>query len=212
MNGTITLKTMQDGAKVLGRIDPDFKRLVKTCGLPGLRTRPPGFGTVLKIISAQQVSTYSAQAMARRLDAIAKPMTPEIFIELSDEQLRAVGFSGQKANYGRSIARAVLDGTFSFRAVARMDDEAAIEEMVKLKGIGRWSAEIYLLFALRRPDLWPVDDLGVMLGYAALKKLPTPVVKADLMEAGEAFRPWRSVAARLLWHYYGKKREGLLKE
>ena len=134
------------------------------------------------------------------------------FIKLTDAELRAVGFSGQKANYGRSIARAVLDGTFSFRSVARMDDEAAIAEMVKLKGIGRWSAEIYLLFALRRPDLWPVDDLGVMLGYAALKKLPPPIAKAQLMAAGEALRPWRSVAARLLWHYYGMKREGLLVE
>jgi DNA-3-methyladenine glycosylase II len=90
-----------------------------------------------------------------------------------------------------------------------MDDEAAIEEMVKLKGIGRWSAEIYLLFALRRPDLWPVDDLGVMLGYAALKKLPPPVAKKAMIEAGEPLRPWRSVAARLLWHYYGLKRQGL---
>jgi DNA-3-methyladenine glycosylase II len=209
MNGTITLKTLQEGAKALGKADPDFARIVKAYGLPGLRSRATGFGTVLRIIAGQQVSTFSAQAIARRLDAIAKPMTPEIFIKLTDAKLRAVGFSGPKTNYGRSIAEACLDGSFSFRRIARMEDEAAIEEMVKLKGIGRWSAEIYLLFALRRPDLWPVDDLGVMLGYAALKNLPTPVPKKKMLEAGEALRPWRSVAARLLWHYYGLKRQGL---
>lgn len=209
MNGTITLETMKEGAQALSRADKDFARIVKAYGLPGLRSRKTGFGTVLRIIAGQQVSTYSAQAIARRLDAIAKPMTPEIFIKLTDADLRAVGFSGQKMNYGRSIAQACLDGSFSFRRVARMDDEAAIEEMVKLKGIGRWSAEIYLLFALRRPDLWPVDDLGVMLGYAALKNLPTPVPKKKMLEAGEKLRPWRSVAARLLWHYYGLKRQGL---
>lgn len=209
MNGTITLKTMQEGAKALGKADPDFARIVKAYGLPSLRSRATGFGTVLRIIAGQQVSTFSAQAIARRLDAIAKPMTPEIFIKLTDADLRAVGFSGQKMNYGRHIAEACLDGSFSFRRIARMDDEAAIEEMVKLKGIGRWSAEIYLLFALRRPDLWPVDDLGVMLGYAALKNLPTPVPKKAMLVAGEALRPWRSVAARLLWHYYGLKRQGL---
>jgi DNA-3-methyladenine glycosylase II len=209
MNGTITLKTLQEGAKALGKADPDFARIVKAYGLPGLRSRATGFGTVLRIIAGQQVSTFSAQAIARRLDAIAKPMTPEIFIKLTDAELRAVGFSGPKTNYGRSIAEACLDGSFSFRRIARLEDEAAIEEMVKLKGIGRWSAEIYLLFALRRPDLWPVDDLGVMLGYAALKNLPTPVSKKKMLEAGEALRPWRSVAARLLWHYYGLKRQGL---
>jgi len=209
MNGHITLKTMVEGAKALAKVDPDFARIFKAYGLPGLRSRPTGYGTVLKIISAQQVSTYSAMAISRRLDAIAKPMTPEIFIKLTDAELRAVGFSGQKMNYGRAIAEACLDGSFSFRRIARMEDEAAIEEMVKLKGIGRWSAEIYLLFALKRPDLWPVDDLGVMLGYAALKNLPTPVPKKVMIAAGENLRPWRSVAARLLWHYYGLRRQGL---
>lgn len=204
----ITRITMAEAAAELGKLDPDFKRLVADHGLPGLRSRPTGFGTLIKAISAQQVSTYAARAINRRLDAVARPMTPEIFIELTDAQLRAIGFSGQKMAYGRGIAQAVLDGSFSFRRVARMDDEAAIAEMVKLKGVGRWTAQIYLLFALRRPDLWPVDDLGIALGYAALKGLKKPLDRKRLERAGELYRPWRSVASHLLWHYLHAVRDG----
>jgi DNA-3-methyladenine glycosylase II len=206
----ITRITLADAAAELGRADADFKRLVDVCGLPGLRSRPSGFGSIVKVIAAQQVSTYAARAITGRLDAVANPMTPERFLELSDAELRAIGFSGQKITYGRAIAQAVLSGAFSFRRVARMDDEAAIAEMVKLKGIGRWSAEMYLLFSLRRPDLWPVDDLIVVQGFAQLKRLTKPLTGERLVKAAEHLRPWRSVAARLLWHYSAARRQGLI--
>ena len=204
----ITRATLAEAAAELGQIDPDFVRLIDAHGLPGLRSRPTGFGTLLKVIAAQQVSTYAARAIGRRLDGVAKPMTPDIFVQLSDAELRAIGFSGQKMSYGRGIATAVLDGRFSFRRVALMDDEAAIMELVKLKGVGRWTAEIYLLFALRRPDMWPVDDLGIALGYAALKGLRKTPDRKRLLKAGELYRPWRSVAAHLLWHHLHLVRDG----
>jgi DNA-3-methyladenine glycosylase II len=204
----VTRITMAEAAAELGRLDPDFKRLVAEHGLPGLRSRPSGYGTLLKVISGQQVSTHAARAINRRLDAVAKPMTPEIFMTLTDADLRAIGFSGQKMSYGRAIAQAVLDGSFSFRRVARMDDEAAIEEMVKLRGVGHWTAQIYLMFALRRPDMWPVDDLGIALGYAALKGLKKPLDRKRLLRAGELYRPWRSIASHLLWHYLHAVRDG----
>ena len=130
-------------------------------------------------------------------------MTPEAFLALDEKTLKAIGFSRMKATYGRGLAETLLDGGLDLDAVARMDDEAAIAELVRVKGIGRWSAEMYLLFALRRPDLWPVGDLAVVKGVQRLKGLserPPP----DAMTAyGEAWRPWRSVAARMLWHCDG---------
>jgi DNA-3-methyladenine glycosylase II len=115
--------------------------------------------------------------------------------------LRSVGFSAPKAKYAMGIAEAIENGEFSFRRVAQMTDHAAIEEMIKLKGIGRWSAEVYLLFALRRPDLWPVDDLGIIKGYTHLKGLKKYPDRKKMIEIGEIWKPWRSVAARLLWHH-----------
>ena len=112
--------------------------------------------------------------------------------------------------YGRGIAQAIVDGGFSFRRVARMDDEAAIENMVRLKGVGRWTAEVYLLFALRRPDLWPVDDLGIIKGVEILKRMDGRPDRQQMQEFGEKLRPWRSVAARLLWHYFDAHRRGFI--
>ena len=209
MSAKINLEVMATAAEALGKLDPDFKRLVRDHGLPGLRSRPSGFNTVLNVIAGQQVSTHAARAIMGRMKAVAHPMTPEILLALSDAELGAIGFSRAKMSYARGIAEAIQGGTFSFRKVARMADEEAIAEMIKLKGIGRWSAEVYLLFALRRPDLWPVDDLGVLTGFARLKNMSALPTRKAMMEAGERYRPWRSVAARLLWHYvHATKKSG----
>jgi len=141
---------------------------------------------------------------------VAKPMTPEAFVRLTDFELRAIGFSRQKISYGRAIAKAVLAGDFSFRRVARMGDEAAITEMTRLRGVGRWTAEVYLLFALRRLDIWPVDDLGVVVGLQGLKGLRERPDRATMVEYGKEWRPLRSVAARMLWHYVDCSRRGLI--
>ncbi len=203
MTVKIDTKTFKQGAEELARRDKDFKRLYETIGLPCLRSRATGYGSILKIINAQQVSVAAAKAINGRLDAIEKPMRPETFLTLTEKQFKEIGLSRQKAAYGRSIAEAVVDEGFSFRRVARMNDEDAITALSSLKGVGQWTAEVYLLFALRRPDLWPVDDLGVIKGLTHLKELAQRPNRDQMLAIGKAWRPWRSVAARLLWHHIG---------
>jgi len=188
-------------ADELSKRDLDLANFYENYGLPSLRTRPTGYGTLIKIICGQQVSTAAARAITARLDVIAKPMTPEIFLDLTDKQIRKVGLSRPKEKYARGIAEAVLNRKFSFRNIAAMDDEAAIKEMTKLKGVGRWTAEVYLLFALRRPDLWPAYDLGVVKGLMGLKGLSERPSIREMNEMGQLYRPWRSVAARMMWHH-----------
>jgi DNA-3-methyladenine glycosylase II len=198
----ITRQTLIQGVEELAKRDSDFARVYAQAGVPTLRARPAGFATLLRIILAQQVSTASARAIIGRLEAAVNPLTAETFLALNDKALQAIGFSRAKAVYGRGLAEAVRDGDLRLKSVARMDDESAIEALVKMKGIGRWSAEVYLLFALRRPDLWPVDDLAIVEAVRRLKGLEERPNRIEMLELGEAWRPWRSVAARMLWHYY----------
>jgi DNA-3-methyladenine glycosylase II len=197
----ITKEIFKQAVETLSKRDPDLNMFYRTSGLPLLRTRSPGYGTLLKVICAQQVSTAAARAITGRLDSISKPMTPESFIGLSDKKVRKIGLSHQKENYGRGIAEAIINGTFSLRKIANMGDEQAIAEMMKLKGIGRWTAEVYLIFALRRPDLWPIDDLGIVKGVMGMKGLTSRPSRQELIQIGELYKPWRSAAARMMWHY-----------
>jgi DNA-3-methyladenine glycosylase II len=146
----------------------------------------------------------SADAILGRLDEAVSALTPEGFLALDDSALKAIGFSRQKTAYVRGLAAGLVEGRVDLDGLARLDDEAAIAELVKIKGIGRWSAEIYLLFSLKRPDIWPVDDLAVVVAVQRLKGLAERPDRAAMLEIGEPWRPWRSVAARLLWHYYRK--------
>ena len=197
----IDQNTMRQAVQELAERDGDLAAFYHQHGLPGLRIRPTGFDSLLKIICGQQVSTAAARAITGRLDNYASPMAPEIFLSLQETDYRAIGLSRRKELYGRGIAEAVVSGDLNFRKIAHMDDESAIAEMIKLKGVGRWTAEVYLLFALRRPDLWPADDLGVLNGYVGLKGLCKRPSRVEFREIGEEYRPWRSVMARMLWHH-----------
>jgi DNA-3-methyladenine glycosylase II len=197
----ITKLTLFQGAQELCERDEDLARIVNEIGLPDLRSRGTGYNAILRIICGQQISTSAAHIIGERLAAIQNPMTHKTALKLGVDRLRSTGLSTPKAKYAIGIAEAISSGEFSFRRIARMTDQAAIEEMIKLKGIGRWSAEMYLLFTLRRPDLWPVDDLGIIKGYTHLKGLKKYPDRKKLMKIGEPWKPWRSVAARLLWHY-----------
>lgn len=197
----ITRATMDEALVELGRRDPDFQRLYDEIGLPPMRSRPPTYGSLFKIICGQQVSTASAAAISKRLEAATNPLTPENYLALSDDEIAPIGLSRQKAAYGRAIAEAIVSGDLKLRAVARMDDEEAIANLTQHKGVGRWTAEVYLLFALRRPDLWPVDDLAVIKGLMHFKGMTERPARKDLIELAEAWRPWRSVVARMMWHY-----------
>lgn len=196
----VTEQTLPQALRALAMADPDVARALEEVGPPPLRYRPPGFATLLRIIVAQQVSLASAQAIADRLQAACDPVTPEGFLSLSDEDLRRVGLSRPKQRYGRALAAQVLSGELDLAAVADLDDEPAIAALTRAKGIGRWSAEVYLLFSLGRPDVFPVDDVGLMVGAQLLKRLAARPDRHGLLELGEPWRPYRAVAARLLWH------------
>ncbi len=202
MADRLTRRTLPGALDELARRDPDLARAYRAVGVPPIRHRRPGFATLLRIICGQQVSTASARAIFARLEAAASPLTPSAFLALDDDALRAIGFSRQKMLYGRALAGDVAAGRLDLAGLGRLDDEAAVAKLVQVKGVGRWSAEIYLLFALRRPDVWPVDDLAVVNAVARVKGLAARPGRNEMARLGEPWRPWRSAAARLMWHYY----------
>jgi DNA-3-methyladenine glycosylase II len=172
------------------------------------RTRPADFETLMHVIIAQQVSTASARAISGRLNARLSKVTPDGFTALVDDDLRAIGFSRQKMVYGRDLAAAFLDGRVALPKLKRMDDEAAIAALSSVKGIGRWSAEVFLLFSLKRPDVMPAQDLALMVAAQRLKNLRARPDPKKLLKIAEPWRPFRSYGARMLWHYYRNGKGG----
>ncbi|HVC52212.1 MAG TPA: DNA-3-methyladenine glycosylase 2 family protein [Stellaceae bacterium] len=179
-----------------------FRSILERAGEPRFRRRRNGFATLLHIILEQQVSIDAAAAMHRRLAGLCVPLAPEPFLALDDATLRSCGFSRQKTGYARGLAAAVADGSLDFALLDAAPDDAALATLVALKGIGRWSAEIYLIFALGRADIWPAADLGLQLGVAECLGLDARPAERALRELGERWRPWRSVAACLFWQSY----------
>ena len=194
-------------ADLTGR-DPRLARIVADYGPPPLWAREPGFPTLLRIILEQQVSLASAKAAFDRLLALASastpasPLTPERFLELDDATLKAAGFSRQKTRYGRELAAAVLSGRLALAGLHALDDDAVPAALTQVVGIGRWTADIYLLMALCRPDAWPAGDLALAIAARHALGLAATPSAAELAAIGEAWRPWRAVAARVLWHFY----------
>ena len=186
----------------LGKADRDFARAIAEVGPPPPRSRPAGFMGLLHVIVAQQVSTHAAKAISARLDAALEAKTPEAFLKLTDADLRAVGFSRQKVVYGRDLAAAFLDGRLSMARLRRQSDEEVITAITSVKGLGVWSAEVFLLFSLRRPDVLPAHDLGLIVAAQRMKRLKERPSPKRLREIAEPWRPYRSYAARMLWHYY----------
>ena len=186
----------------LGKADKDFARAIEKVGPPPPRRRPAGFLGLLHVIVAQQVSTHAAKAISARLDAALHEKTPEAFLKLTDADLRAIGFSRQKVIYGRDLAAAFLDGRLSMPRLRRQSDEEVIAAITSVKGLGVWSAEVFLLFSLRRPDVLPAHDLGLIIAAQRMKRLKDRPSPKQLREIAEPWRPYRSYAARMLWHYY----------
>jgi DNA-3-methyladenine glycosylase II len=192
---------LADGISVL-ITEPIFARMLETAGPPRFRRRRNGFGTLLHIILEQQVSIDAAAAMYHRLVGLCHPLGPDSFLSLDAVTLRSCGFSRQKMRYARDLAEAVASGRFDFAALAVADDDTALAELLAIRGIGRWSAEIYLLFALGRSDIWPAADLGLQIALAEQLGLGSRATELELRRRGEAWRPWRSVAACLFWQSY----------
>lgn len=186
--------------------DPGLAAIVDAHGLPEFWAREPGLPTLVLLILEQQVSLASARAAYDRLTARLGGLTTEGILASSDEELRADGFSRQKARYVRVLATAVEDGSLDLELVATLEDEEARAALVALPGIGPWTAEVYLLSALRRPDTWPVGDIALQEGARRVRRLETRPSPDELAAIGEAWRPHRATAARLLWHLYLSER------
>ena len=182
--------------------EPVFAAILGTAGPPRFRRRRNGFGTLLHIILEQQVSIDAAAKMHQRLVGLCRPLAPVTFLALDDATLRSCGFSRQKMGYARDLAAAVERGGFDFTRLAAAQDETALADLLAIRGIGRWSAEIYLLFSLGRPDIWPAADLGLQLAMGERLGLGSRPTETELRLRGEAWRPWRSVAACLFWQSY----------
>ena len=186
-------------------MDKRLAVLWQRAGTPGLRRSRHGFAGLFRIVVGQQLSFHAAASIWRRVEEACEPLSAETFLGLDEADLRALGLSRQKIRFGRALAQAAAEGRLKPQRLARLDDEAAIGALIELDGIGRWSAECYLLFALGRPDVWPADDLALAVACQGLLALPERPRGKEMRALAESWRPWRSAAARLLWHGYRKQ-------
>jgi DNA-3-methyladenine glycosylase II len=198
----LTEQSLKEAVHVLCSRDPDLAQVVARFGPPPLWGREPGFPTLIHIILEQQVSLASARAAYERLCAAASPLTPTRFLELDDAMLKTIGFSRQKARYGRLLAQAMIAGELDLGRLEMLADDAVRSELLKIKGIGPWTANIYLLMALRRPDIWPGGDLALAVAVQEVKQLGSRPTPPELDRLSTLWQPWRAVAARLFWHHY----------
>lgn len=187
---------------VLAARDHRLRQIHEERGAPPLWARAPGFPTLVHIILEQQVSLASARAAFGKLRAAARPLTPKSFLTLDDDELKRIGFSRQKASYCRGLASAIQAGELRLRELARSDDQSARTALLAIKGIGPWTADIYLLMVLLRPDVWPSGDMALAVAYQERYRLRERPSYERLGRIAERWRPWRAVAARLLWHDY----------
>lgn len=198
---------IRNGLDELAGRDARIARALERVGYPEPRIRETGYKTLLRTIVGQQVSVAAASSMWNKLEAELGPdFTATCLLSRDFDSLRACGLSRQKQGYARSLCELVAAGELDFDALPA-DDEAAIAELTRIKGIGRWSAEIYLLFAEGRTDIWPAGDLAVQEGVRRLLDLPERPAEKPTRELAEAWRPHRGAMAIFTWHYYSESRE-----
>ena len=199
---SLTSESFIVGLKELASIDEDFAQILQNFGNPGRWEEDAGFSGLVRTILGQQVSVSSASAIMKRLCETVVPLTPENLLEFDDSQLKAIGISRQKTVYIKELAIAISRGDLDLQQLALADDTTIRNQLKGIKGIGDWTVDIYLLMCLQRPDAFPKADLGVIIAYQKLKKLEKRPTPNQLEIIAEKWRPWRAIAARILWHYY----------
>ena len=187
--------------------DKDLKNILNKHGYPPMWTRPSTFQTLIHFILEQQVSLASAKAALCRLQEKIGTITPENLLALSDEEMKNCYFSRQKMIYARQLAEAILSNKLSLKKLATLNDEEVRKELTAIKGIGTWTADVYLLFALHRTDIFPTGDLAMMNAFKEIKKSDKNISKDETLQVAEQWKPYRSIATMMLWHYYIRKRE-----
>ncbi len=190
------------GMKALSLVDPQLKQAYAELGSPSPRIRPKGFETFLSTIVSQQISTDVARVIMGRLKGCLPELSAGTLLVTEDQVLRDAGLSFRKIEYAKGMAEAVVSGRFDIDGLAAMSDDDAIASITAIRGFGRWSAEIYLMFSLQRQDIFPADDLALRVAVGQLKNLPDKPSVKQARELVAHWSPWRSVGSLFLWHYY----------
>jgi DNA-3-methyladenine glycosylase II len=190
------------GIEELTKRDRDLAKIIDNYGYPLPWQREPGFPTLIRIILEQQVSYASAQAAFKRLNHAVKYLSPARFLTLDDLELKTIGFSRQKTNYGRILAQAVIERTLDLTSLEKLADWEIRQKLTTIKGIGNWTVDIYLMMALQRQDVFPSKDLAVAIAVKEIKDLAVRPQVAELEIIAETWKPYRAIATQILWHYY----------
>jgi len=186
--------------------DKNLRSIIKRYGYPPIWTRKPNFQTLVHIILEQQVSLASARAALKKLKERLGTITAKKMLTLSDEELKACYFSRQKTVYAKCLAQAIVSNQISLKKLYPLEDAAIRQQLKTVKGIGDWTVDVYLLFALQRADIFPLGDLAMVSALKEVKQLPKETGHEELLKVSEAWRPYRSMATMLLWHYYIQKK------
>ncbi|CAN5827176.1 DNA-3-methyladenine glycosylase [soil metagenome] len=194
-------------AQQLAKRDKELAAILTAYGPPPLWARTPGFATLVQIILEQQVSLASAASIYKRLRESIQPFRPDRLVELGEPHLKLVGLTRQKTAYCIHLAESINSKSLNLRGLSNMSDDDAKSALMQVKGIGSWSADIYLLMVLRRPDIWPAGDLALATAVTKLKRLQQRPTTNQLFRLADRWRPFRSVAARMLWQYYLARRK-----
>ena len=206
MNFQLTEKDLRTALERLAVQDQDIARALDQVDFPAERRQgPPSFENLLRVIVGQQLSVKAATTIFGRIQAaLADGFEPEAVVAMSDERLRSLGLSRPKIRYTRGLCEAILDGSLDPATWADLPDEVVAEQITRLTGFGRWSAEMILLFSLGRPDVWPADDLAIQAGVHRLKGLPERPNRRQTDAIAEPWRPYRGAVAIFVWHYYAR--------
>jgi DNA-3-methyladenine glycosylase II len=197
-----TKSTYQSICDELGQMDADFAKVIDLYGYPPFWSRPNTFESLVHIILEQQVSLASALSALNKLRERVQEITPARILLLTDAEMRECYCSRQKTAYIRYLAEAIISGQINLKAFAQMEDEDIRRQLTALKGIGNWTVDVYVMFALQHTDVFPVGDLAIVNSIKRLKLLPKETTKEELMLIAEHWKPYRTVASMLLWHYY----------
>ncbi len=198
------------GLKALIHKDADMARAYKLVGAPASRKRAPGLPSLLRILVNQQVSVHAGRAIWARLEAGLGRVSVKTVLCASEADLRSFGLSAAKTRYARALAKAMSEGSLDLKGLERLSDDDVRTELTKVLGLGKWSADIYLMFALGRPDIWPIGDLALAVAAERLLGLKTRPGTKEMEAIGEEWKPWRTDAAVMLWHFYKHALDGKL--
>ena len=208
---TLSQNSLRKACIALSRDHEELAFVFKAYGVPPMWDREPGFATLLQIILEQQVSLASAKACFDKLSAYVGQVSPENLLSLNDAELKTVGFSRQKTAYARHLAETLLEKRLDLIALHKLPDEDVKAELIKLKGVGEWTSDIYLLMALLRPDVMPRGDIALHEAYRRLTGGEKRPNSDEFVAMAAKWSPYRSVAARLLWHFYLSERKKIAK-